>query len=149
MERSRDFFQTFQTPAPRLTRPLRTPFSVGRCGILAPVVRTASWHMMAKNMIIDLLDRQQAAQLVELSGLRANSFLPSCSVGPISSHDNLELADSHLTTQDLAAVFANVARACPVLELLTWKLTTERDTWCGEETIRCSRTRHHVSRRSA
>ena len=33
------------------------------------------------------LDRQQAAQLVELAGLRANSFRQPCSVRPISSHD--------------------------------------------------------------
>ena len=61
---------------------------------------------------------------------------------------SLELSESPLTMQDLAAVFANVSRACPVLELLTLIVMVSATLGACEKTIRCSRTYHHVSRHS-
>ena len=46
---------------------------------------------------------------------------------------NLELCDSHLSIQDLAAVFANVSAACPILELLSLEIDNGRADWCERE----------------
>jgi hypothetical protein len=79
------------------------------------------------------LDRQQAARLVELSGLRARSFCYPVPAGLFPHMTNLELCESALLIEDLASVFANVSVACPVLELLTLSIDTAGDTWRERE----------------
>ena len=132
MERSREFFQNF--PNVQL---LELPDRWAR--LFTRSEEAESWRRRTHSLLAydgeeydyHFLDRQQAAQLIEITGLRANSFRRGpVPLGLFPHMTHLDLAESGLPTQDLAAVFANIARACPVLELLTLQIDTERDTWC-------------------
>ena len=132
MERSREFFQNF--PNVQL---LELPDRWAR--LFTRSEEAESWRRRTHSLLAydgeeydyRFLNRQQAAQLIEITGLRANSFRRGpVPLGLFPHMTHLDLAESGLPTQDLAAVFANIARACPVLELLTLQIDTERDTWC-------------------
>ena len=130
LERSREFFQNF--PNVRLVDLPRR-----YTALFMRAEDADSWHQRTHGLLAHdgeeydyrFLDRQQAAQLVELAGLRANSFRHPVPLGLFPHMTSLELSESDLTMQDLATVFANVSRACPVLELLTVIVDGERDTW--------------------
>ena len=128
MERSCDFFQHFHNV--RLLLPDRyvplfpradLPFNHRTHTLLA---------QDGEEYAYNLLDREQATRLVELSGLRARSFCYPVPAGLFPHMKCLQLQESELPIQDLAAVFANVSVACPVLELLSLDTDSERDTWC-------------------
>ena len=129
LERSREFFQNF--PNVRLVDLPR------RYTALFMRAEDADWNQRTHGLLAHdgeeydyrFLDRQQAAQLVELAGLNASSFCQPVPLGLFPHMTSLELSESSLTMQDLATVFANVSRACPVLELLTLIVDGERDTW--------------------
>ena len=130
LERSREFFQNF--PNVRLVDLPRR-----YTALFMRAEDADSWHQRTHGLLAHdgeeydyrFLDRQQAAQLVELAGLRARSFCQPVPANLFPHMTYLDLAESELPIQDLAAVFANIARACPVLELLTLQIDTERDTW--------------------
>ena len=131
MERSREFFQNF--PNVQL---LELPDRWAR--LFTRSEEAESWRRRTHSLLAydgeeydyRFLNRQQAAQLIEITGLRANSFRRGpVPLGLFPHMTHLDLAESGLPTQDLAAVFANIARACPVLELLTLQIDGERDTW--------------------
>jgi len=130
LERSREFFQNF--PNVRLVDLPRR-----HTALFMRAEDADSWHQRTHGLLAHdgeeydyiFLDRQQAAQLVELAGLRASSFCQPVPANLFPHMTSLELSESSLTMQDLATVFANVSRACPVLELLTLIVDGERDTW--------------------
>ena len=135
LERSQEFFQNF--PNVRLLE-LPSQFTA-----LFPRTEFASQFNHRTNTLLapygeeyayNYLDREQATRLVELSGLRARSFCYPVPVGLFPHMTNLSLIESELPIDPIAAVFANVSRACPVLELLTLSVDTVRDdTWRERE----------------
>ena len=76
------------------------------------------------------LDRQRVTPLVELSGLRGACFVNGTVPANLLPHVlHLVLHESELQIQNLEPLFANVAAACPVLEMLTLSIDSEYDTW--------------------
>ena len=133
LERSREFFQNF--PNVRL---LDAPIQFLHLFMRAEDEADAGSFQQCTHSLLaydgeeydyKFLEREQATRLVELAGLRANSFRNPVPLGLFPHMASLELSESSLTMQDLATVFANVSRACPVLELLTLIVDGERDTW--------------------
>ena len=131
LERSREFFQNF--PNVRL---LDLPRRY--TALFMRAEDADSWHQRTHGLLAHdgeeydytFLDRQQAAQLVELAGLSASSFCQPVPLGLFPHMASLELSESSLTMQDLATVFANVSRACPVLELLTLHIDSDTEPEC-------------------
>ena len=127
MARARDLLQNFPNvrllALPDRPTPLFSYDRLGgitRCGLLALDVTKPA-----------LLDQRRATQLVELIALSASSFFchPVTVLDGLFPHlTRLELRDN-LSIQELPAIFANVARACPVLEILTLNIDGVHDTW--------------------
>jgi hypothetical protein len=130
MEHSRDFFQHFHNA--------RILFPDQYVPLFPPAELTSEFNDRTLTLLAqdgeeyayNFLDREQATRLVELSGLRARSFCYPVPAGLFPHMKCLQLQESELPIQDLAAVFANVSVACPILELLTLDTDSERDTWC-------------------
>ena len=76
------------------------------------------------------LNRQQAAQLMQLESLMASSFWHPVPDGLFPHMTRLKLRDLNIDIRNLAAVFANVARACPVLALLTLHIDSDTEPEC-------------------
>ena len=134
LERGRDFFQHFHN-ARILVLPDRFVPLFPRAEFVSEFNHRTNTLLAqdGEEYAYNFLDREQTTRLVELSGVRAGSFRHPVPVGLFPHMTNLDLCESDLPIQDLAAVFANVARACPVLELLTLSIDTARDTWCERE----------------
>jgi hypothetical protein len=80
-----------------------------------------------------LMDREQAAQLIELRSLRLKSVIHVSTPAGLFPHMTLlELWESALPLYQLQTVFARLHAICPVLEILILQLDSEYDTWADE-----------------
>ena len=134
LERSRDFFQHFHNVR-ILDLPDKYVPLVFRAELMSEFGHRTNTLLVqdGEEYAYNFLDREQATRLVELSGIRAGSFRHPVPAGLFPHMTNLELCDSHLSIQDLAAVFANVSAACPILELLSLEIDNGRADWCERE----------------
>jgi len=81
-----------------------------------------------------ILDPEQAAQLTEIEALLLDSFAQGSTLANVFPRlTRLTLSGSKTPIQSLSAVFRNCSAACPVLEMLTLHLDTERTTWLRAE----------------
>ena len=86
--------------------------------------------LLAEN--VTHLDREQAAQLVELQSLALVDSFVHEPVAPDNFFPRLrllQLGDLETPIERLEVVFARVAAACPALEILTLDLGEEHSTW--------------------
>ena len=80
-----------------------------------------------------LMDREQAAQLVELRTLGlADVIHVSTPAGLFPHMTLLELWESFLPLYQLQTAFTRLHAVCPVLEILILQLDSEYDTWADE-----------------
>ena len=79
------------------------------------------------------MDREQAAQLVELRALGLADIVHASTPAGLFPHMTLlELWESFLPLYELQTVFNRVHAICPVLEILILQLDSEYDTWADE-----------------
>ena len=80
-----------------------------------------------------LMDREQAAQLVELRTLGLADIVHASTPAGLFPHMTLlELWESFLPLYQLQTAFTRVHAICPVLEILILQLDSEYDTWADE-----------------
>ena len=79
------------------------------------------------------MDREQAAQLVELRTLGLADIVHASTPAGLFPHMTLlELWESFLPLYQLQTAFTRVHAICPVLEILILHLDSEYDTWADE-----------------
>ena len=80
-----------------------------------------------------LMDREQAAQLVELRTLGLADIVHASTPAGLFPHMTLlELWESFLPLYQLQTAFTRVHAICPILEILILQLDSEYDTWADE-----------------